>query len=110
MKPNNLNSSSDYIDYYNSRGYTDHFKISNEGLIHIKTHQILKPEDISIVAQHRFEGISNPSDMSVLYVVEASQNIKGTALVNYNPSSATELAEFFNSVPKKNVKQNSKNF
>jgi len=48
--------------------------------------------------------MSNPSDMSILYIIETKDGNKGTVLANYSPSSATEIAEFFNAIPKENNK------
>jgi hypothetical protein len=61
------------------------------------------PREVFIVAEHRFEGISNPSDMSILYVIETQEGSKGTVLANYSPASTTSMAEFFNSIPKDNI-------
>jgi hypothetical protein len=48
--------------------------------------------------------MSNPSDMTILYVVETKNHTKGTVLANYSPASSTALAEFFKKIPKENYK------
>lgn len=92
-----------YIAEYQDKGYTSNYRIQDNRLTDVKTKQSYTAEDIHIVAEHRFEGMSNPSDMSILYVIEIADGSKGTVLANYSPASDTAMAEFFNEVPKENV-------
>lgn len=92
-----------YIAAYQNKGYTSNFRIINNQFTDVATKQTYTAEDIHIVAEHRFEGMSNPSDMSILYVIEILDGNKGTVLANYSPASDTVMAEFFNEVPKENV-------
>ncbi|MBQ0740604.1 hypothetical protein J9332_40635, partial [Aquimarina celericrescens] len=59
-------------------------------------------DDIFIVTQYRFEGMSNPSDMSILYIIRTKDKSKGTMLIGYGPTGDIELADFFDSIPEKN--------
>ncbi|GLU55590.1 hypothetical protein [Dyadobacter frigoris] len=43
----------------------------------------LNPEDFSIVKVFRFEGMSNPSDTSILYAIESNTGLKGTLVSSY---------------------------
>lgn len=90
----------DYIKQYQQKGYTSDYQINNENLIDLETKNEYTPNDIFIVATHRFEGMSNPSDMSILYVIETNNASKGTVLVPYGSAKVTPLAEFFAKVPK----------
>ncbi|GAA4232640.1 hypothetical protein GCM10022291_07870 [Postechiella marina] len=105
MEKNNLKSEKDYIDKYQDMGYTSNYRIANNNLIDLITKTEYKPADIKVVAKHRFEGLSNPGDMSILYIIEIGLKSKGTVLANYSPSSDTEMAEFFNNIPKENISQ-----
>ncbi|SFZ92346.1 hypothetical protein SAMN05428642_102670 [Flaviramulus basaltis] len=98
----------DYIRIYEKQGYVSNFHFENEKLINSETKNKYLPEDIRIVAQHRYEGMSNPSDMSILYVIETNQNEKGTFLLGYGPSADFNTAEFFKKIPKSNI-SNDKN-
>jgi hypothetical protein len=44
--------------------------------------------------------MSNPSDMSILYVIETKNGSKGTVLAGYGPSNDSRMAEFFTEIPK----------
>jgi hypothetical protein len=43
----------------------------------------LSPDDFNIVKIFRFEGMTNPSDESILYAIESSTGLKGTMLSSY---------------------------
>ena len=42
-----------------------------------------QPEDLTIIKTFRFEGDSNPSDSSILYVIEATDGLIGYSLDAY---------------------------
>jgi len=90
------------IDKYQAEGYAASYKVSDNSLMDLETKIKYTPQDVTIVAEHRFEGMSNPSDMSILYVLETSNGSKGTVLANYSPSSNLETAEFFKKIPSEN--------
>ena len=86
----------DYIKIYESKGYTSGFHFKNGALVGNESDQSYLPENLNIVAEHRYEGMSNPSDMSILYVIETHTGEKGTMLVGFGPTADLELSEFFN--------------
>jgi hypothetical protein len=95
-----------YITEYQEKGYTHNFR-ANEGLLlNLTTKKRYIPKEIFIKKEFRFEGMSNPSDMSILYIIETNDGDKGTVLANYSPSSDTAMAEFFKEIPKDNFKHN----
>lgn len=96
----------DYIREYEEMGYTDSFRYDDKGkkLVSLKTNDEYLPSDITIVKEHRYEGMSDPSDMSILYILETSDGSKGTLLASYGPQADTGLHDFMNAVPKENVK------
>jgi hypothetical protein len=105
MKNKDLKSEKEYINVYQEKGYSESYRIQDTMLVSGTAKMRFNPMDVHIVAEHRFEGISNPSDMSILYVIETKDGGKGTVLANYSPASDTAMAEFFNSIPKENVSQ-----
>ncbi|KUJ60981.1 hypothetical protein AR687_15720 [Flavobacteriaceae bacterium CRH] len=106
MKKEYSKHETDYIKKYTDEGYISNFLFTDNGLIDSETKQEYKPEDIFIVAHHRYEGMSDPDDMSILYVIETKDNIKGTHLIGYGPTADLEEAEFFKDIPKKNYSKN----
>ena len=67
------------LERLEQKGYTDQFKVEKGKLISLKdSKKKYKAKDVSAANFFRFEGISNPDDMSVLYAIETSDGDKGT--------------------------------
>ena len=96
----------DYIKKYQDEGYTKNYLFENGCLIDSETKYAYKPDEIYIVAHHRYEGMSDPDDMSILYIIETKDQEKGTHLLGYGPTADLEEAEFFKDIPKKNYSKN----
>lgn len=106
MKKEMSKHETDYIKKYQDEGYTTNYLFDSENLINTETKAIYKPSDIFIVAHHRYEGMSDPDDMSILYVIETKDGNKGTHLLGYGPTADLEEAEFFKDIPKANYSKN----
>ena len=106
MKNEFANNEKEIIDEYQKKGFRSNYRVENMNLIDLKTKIGYEPENVTILKEYRFEGMSNPSDMSILYIVETNDGSKGTVLANYSPSSNTETAEFFKEIPKENYLAN----
>ncbi len=91
------------IQKYQDKGYTENFYFKSGKLIASETKNEFLPQEIYVVAQHRYEGMSNPSDMSLLNVLKTKSGEKGTFLQAYGPSSEGEVASFFNEIPEENI-------
>ena len=79
------------------RGFTDGFRVVEEGLQVLRTGKILRPQDLVIRDVYRFEGISDPDDMAVVYALESTSGVLGTFIdafgVYADPAKADALAE-----------------
>ena len=66
------------------RGFTLDFNLAN-GVLHNSTADIsLSPDDFEICELHRFEGMSDPTDNSILYAIKSDKyNIKGVFVDGY---------------------------
>lgn len=100
----NAKSERTYIEKYQNLGYTSNYQIIDALLIDLETKKKYSPKEIFIEKEFRFEGMSNPADMSILYVIRTKDKSKGIVLANYSPASDTEMAEFFAAIPKANFK------
>ncbi|WP_264551174.1 hypothetical protein [Flavobacterium sp. N2038] len=96
----------DYIEKYQNEGYSANYLFEDGCLIDSDTKYAYKPDEIFIVAHHRYEGMSDPDDMSILYVIETKDQKKGTHLIGYGPTADLDEAEFFKDIPKKNYSKN----
>lgn len=93
----------DFIKSYEKKGYKNSYRVQENKLIENETKSEFEPNAIKIVAKHRYEGMSNPEDMSILYVIETNKDTKGTILAPYGPADDTTILEFFNEIPEENI-------
>lgn len=56
------------------------------------------PEEVRIVNFYRFEGESNPGDMSILYAIETRSGLKGTISDAYGPYADSTVESFMKKV------------
>lgn len=75
-------------------GFDKDLTVTEEGLKAIDSEKIYAPEDIRIVNFYRFEGDSDPADMSILYVIEACDGMKGTLVDAYGPYAGRKVSDF----------------
>lgn len=77
------------------QGYTDEFKAwGADGIQSLHSGNLYKPENVRIVNFYRFEGVSDPADMSILYVLETSDGLKGTLVDAYGTYASPEVNRF----------------
>lgn len=93
----------DFIRIYEDKGYVSSFHLKDGKLVNNETKIAYAPKDLFIVAENRYEGNSNPSDMSILYVIETNKDEKGTFLMGYGPTADLDAAEFFKNIPAENI-------
>ena len=53
----------------------------------------LSSEDFDIVQVYRFEGMTDPGDMSILYAIESKDGLKGTLISSYGVYADTMTNE-----------------
>lgn len=87
-----------------ANGYTEDFKAEDEGLRALRTDKVYQPQEVSIVNFFRFEGSSNPDDMSIMYVLETNDGIKGTLIDAYGTYASPEVNQFIVEVERINKK------
>jgi hypothetical protein len=59
-------------------GFTEHFIPVNGGPRAVGSGKIFRPEEVMISELHRFEGVSDPEDMAILYALETHGGLRGT--------------------------------
>ena len=94
----------DYIRRYEAIGFTDQFRMVEDQLENLQSKNRYFPKDVTIVKEHRYEGMSNPSDMSLLYVIKTKDGSQGTILASYGANADNAIHEFMNMIPEENVK------
>jgi len=89
-------------------GYTDNFKVTEQGLYASSNEKTYSPDQISVINFYRFEGQSDPGDNAIMYVIETSDGLKGTLIDAYGAYSDNSVNTFMNEVDEisKKVKDN----
>ena len=79
-------------------GYTEQFRVEKGKLVGTNSKKSYKPKEVKATNFYRFEGITNPDDMSILYAIETNDGSKGTLTDAYGRYSDEETSEFMKQV------------
>ncbi len=89
-----------------AQGFTIDFRVAGESLKVYGSGQSYQPDDLKIVNFFRFEGASDPGDMSILYAIETSDGIKGLlsdAFGTYSDGDVDEFVKKIHDINKQNT-------
>jgi hypothetical protein len=86
------------LNKLDAQGYTDQYRVENGHLRCLTTNRRFSPDDVKAVNFYRFEGPSNPDDMSILFAVETKDGRKGTLVDAYGLYADKETGEFMKAV------------
>lgn len=86
-------SLSEALDGLRRQGFTLDFNVAFDQLTCVQDGSCLRPEEFDIVAHHRFEGDSNPSDESVVYAIASHDGRKKGTLVSAYGMYVDEVSE-----------------
>lgn len=84
----------------NQEGFTQDFNVV-DGRLHTigqDSNKAYAPDEVTIVDFYRFEGESNPDDMSILYAIEATDGVKGTISTAYGTYADADTDDFLKQV------------
>ena len=76
-----MNTLSQILNKFTVKGYDNEFRWAKDGFIF--NDKAYQPEDLTIVKTYRFEGESDPSDTSILYLIKANDGLIGYSLDAY---------------------------
>ena len=91
-KPNEMTSLTAVLEKLRLKKMDNEFRWSNEGFSAGKG-KFYQPEELTIIKTFRFEGDSDPSDSSILYLIEAKDGLIGYSLDAYGAYSNHEDEE-----------------
>jgi hypothetical protein len=100
-EPHELTPLSEVLNQLRKDGYKQDFIMDNKGLTNKTTGRRYKPEELTIIKVYRFEGESDPADMSVIYAMEADNGDKGIfldAFGTYADYDGQKASEYFKKV------------
>src|SRR4030095_3309312 len=82
------------MDDLTRRGFTEQFKLESNGRRGVQSGQTFAPGQVRIVEQYRFEGVSDPDDMSIVYALETRTGVRGTITAASASPAAPRAAAF----------------
>lgn len=95
---------SEKMDALKSEGYDKNF-LFKDGSLHIQdADDTFAPSDLTLIREFRFEGESNPDDMSILYGIEMQNGTKGVISSAYGTYADGGLEKFLKEAEEKNAK------
>ena len=86
------------VEGLRKRGYTANFELLNKTFKAVNSGKTFTPGELTIIEHHRFEGVSDPDDMAVLYVIEAKDGTRGTIADAFGPQANPDLGAFLKQV------------
>lgn len=86
-----------------SDGYDEDFKVTERGMESLQKGKLYQPEQIRVINFFRFEGMSDPDDNAILYVVETDDGLKGTLVDGYGVYDDANISRFMRDV--ENIKK-----
>ena len=87
------------LDELARRGFTEGFRVVDGGLRALGRAETMKPKDLVIREVYRFEGISDPDDMAILYALESVNGVRGTLADAFGVYSDPAITAALETVP-----------
>lgn len=93
--PGEMNTLSQILEKLRLKGKDNEIKMNDAGKMQsVHSDEIYSPADLTIVKTYRFEGMSDPADNSVLYIVEDKNGKLGYIMDAYGIYSDNEGPAF----------------
>lgn len=86
------------IEDLKRRGFTANFEFLDQGFRDVDSRKTFKADELTIVEHYRFEGASDPDDMSVVYAVESDDGQKGIIADAFGVYANPDLGRFLEKV------------
>src|SRR5437879_2370088 len=82
------------LDDLARRGFTESLAVVGNELRTTKMQKIFRPDEVVIREYRRFEGVSDPDDMSIVYAIETEGGIRGTLVDAYGVYADPAVSAF----------------
>ena len=87
------------LDDLARRGFTERFGVVGEGLRAVEGGKVFRAAELMIREYYRFEGISDPDDMSIVYAIESQDGTRGTLVDAFGVYSNPAVSALLKNVP-----------
>jgi hypothetical protein len=86
------------IEELRNRGFTANFEFLDQAFRDVDSGRTFTAEELTIVEHYRFEGASDPEDMSVVYAIESTNGTRGIIADAFGTYANPDLGGFLNNV------------
>jgi hypothetical protein len=87
------------IDDLARAGFGEHFGVDDDALRSFTSGRRYRAAEVVIREFHRFEGVSDPDDMCIVYAIEAQGGARGTLVDAFGVYSDPMVSAFLQKVP-----------
>ena len=87
------------VDDLTGAGFIEHFGMRGDALVSFDSGKSFRAEQLVIREYHRFEGASDPDDMSIVYAIEGQGGARGTLVDAFGAYSDPAVSAFLDRVP-----------
>ncbi len=87
------------VDDLDRQGFTEHFMAAHGALRSVSSGDTFSADEVRISKCYRFEGVSDPDDMSIVYAIETRNGVCGTLVDAFGVYSDPSVGEFVEDVP-----------
>ena len=93
-----MNTLSGAINEFVDQGFTEHFGVRGDRLRGLESGMTFAAHEVVIRGFERFEGVSDPDDMSIVYAIETLSGVRGTLADAFGVYSSPLISAFINDV------------
>jgi quercetin dioxygenase-like cupin family protein len=90
---------SDTIERLNGEGFTAHLGVVGNRLRAFESGETFEAGEVMIREYQRFEGVSNPDDMAIVYAIESLNGMRGSLVDAFGVYSDPKVSAFLQDVP-----------
>lgn len=90
---------SDAIERMAGQGFTEHFQVAGNRLRALEGGKVFAANEVVIRGYDRFEGVSDPGDMAIIYAIESMTGTRGTLVDAFGVYSDPLVSAFLDKVP-----------
>jgi hypothetical protein len=90
---------SNAIERLVSRGFTAHFGVVGDRLRAFDSEKTFGAQELIIREFQRFEGVSDPDDMAIVYAIESTDGTRGSLVDAFCAYSNPTVSAFLHDVP-----------
>jgi hypothetical protein len=87
------------LDDLTRRGFTEHFEVIGDRVRGAEGGRTFRPEELTIREFYRFEGVSDPDDMSIVYAIEGRDGTRGTLVDAFGVYSDPAVSTAIENIP-----------